>query len=73
MLKLVFLLVDSFKLLHLLKTIKLWEKIKVKLSLNALENFIVEIGIKKKLRFKVNLNLEVQVLIVLLKLDKLVL
>ena len=38
MLKIVFLLVDSFKLLHLLKTIKLWVKIKVKLNLNTLEN-----------------------------------
>ena len=47
MLKIVFLLVDSFKLLHLLKTIKLWVKIKVKLNLNTLENFIVEKGIKR--------------------------
>ncbi|RFM27907.1 hypothetical protein DXN04_34510 [Chitinophaga silvisoli] len=73
MLKIVFLLVDSFKLLHLLKTIKLWVKIKVKLNLNTLENFIVEKGIKKKLKFLVNLNLEILVLIVLLKLNNLVL
>ena len=73
MLKIVFLLVDSSKLLHLLKTIKLWVKIKVKLNLNTLENFIVEKGIKKKLKFLVNLNLEILVLIVLLKLNNLVL
>ena len=73
MLKIVFLLVDSFKLLHLLKTIKLWVKIKVKLNLNTLENFIVVKGIKKKLKFLVNLNLEILVLIVLLKLNNLVL
>lgn len=36
-------------------------------------NFIVEKGIKKKLKFQVNLNLEILVLIVLLKLDNLVL
>ena len=73
MLKIVFLLVDSSKLLHLLKTIKLWVKIKVKLNLNTLENFIVVKGIKKKLKFLVNLNLEILVLIVLLKLNNLVL
>lgn len=38
-----------------------------------LENFIVEKGIKKKLKFLVNLNLEILVLIVLLKLNNLVL
>lgn len=57
MLKIVFLLVDSFKLLHLLKTIKLWVKIKVKLNLNTLENFIVEKGIKKKLKVPSKLKL----------------
>ena len=39
MLKIVFLLVDSFKLLHLLKTIKLWVKIKVKLNLKYTREF----------------------------------
>lgn len=57
MLKIVFLLVDSFKLLHLLKTIKLWVKIKVKLNLNTLENFIVEKGIKKEVKVPSKLKL----------------
>lgn len=48
-------------------------KDKVKLNLNTLENFIVEKGIKKKLKFLVNLNLEILALIVLLKLNNLVL
>ena len=52
MLKIVFLLVDSFKLLHLLKTIKLWVKIKVKLNLNTLENFIVEKEVKVPSKLK---------------------
>ncbi len=57
MLKIFFLLVDSFKLLHLLKTIKLWVKIKVKLNLNTLENFIVEKGIKKEVKVPSKLKL----------------